>query len=86
MLECTAEILRGKDRRRERKTERERKRISGYEITRTSGFVSELSSRSDLSMGSALSARAWCLPILPFPALNFQLLSRLISDSFVGGT
>lgn len=63
---------------------RKRERISEYEITRTSGFESELSSRSDLSMGSVLSA--WCLPILPFPALNFQLLSRLISDSFVGGT
>jgi len=38
--------------------------------------------RATCQMGSALSTRAWCL-ILPLPVPNFQLLSRLISDSFV---
>lgn len=70
VLRYTAAFSRRKDRGKER--------ISGYEITWTSGFENE---PSDLSMGSALSERAWCLILLPLPVLNFQLLSLLLDLS-----
>lgn len=83
-IEYTAEILRRKD-----KAERKRERESGYLNMRSHGhpvsgvsWVHNATCQWEVRYQRARGAS----PILPFPVLNFQLLSRLISDSFVGGT